>query len=30
LIVDPALLENDEIYFNASRPDRSMALKASD
>jgi Ala-tRNA(Pro) deacylase len=30
LIVDPSLLENDEIYFNAARLDRSMALKASD
>jgi len=30
LIVDPALLDNDEIFFNAARLDRSMALKASD
>ena len=30
LIVDPALLDNDEIYFNAARLDRSMTLKASD
>jgi Ala-tRNA(Pro) deacylase len=30
LVVDPALLENDEIYFNAARLDRSMALNASD
>lgn len=30
LVVDPALLENDEIYFNAARLDRSMALKVSD
>lgn len=30
LIVDPALLENDEIYFNAARLDRSMALKTKD
>lgn len=30
LIVDPALLENDEIYFNAARLDRSIALKTSD
>jgi len=30
LIVDPKLLENDEIFFNASRLDRSMALKTSD
>jgi len=30
LVVDPALLENEEIYFNAARLDRSMALKTSD
>ncbi|QBD80740.1 YbaK/prolyl-tRNA synthetase associated domain-containing protein [Ktedonosporobacter rubrisoli] len=30
LIVDPALLENEELYFNAARLDRSMALRASD
>jgi Ala-tRNA(Pro) deacylase len=30
LIVDPNLLDNDEIFFNAARLDRSMALKASD
>lgn len=30
LIVDPALLENDELYFNAARLDRSMVLKAQD
>jgi Ala-tRNA(Pro) deacylase len=30
LMVDPSLLENDEIYFNAARLDRSLALKASD
>lgn len=30
LFVDPALLENEEIYFNAARLDRSMALKTSD
>ncbi len=30
LVVDPALLENDEIFFNAARLDRSMALKTSD
>jgi Ala-tRNA(Pro) deacylase len=30
LIVDPALLENDELYFNAARLDRSMVLKTSD
>jgi Ala-tRNA(Pro) deacylase len=30
LVVDPLLLENDEIYFNAARLDRSMILKTSD
>ena len=30
LVVDPSLLENDELYFNAARLDRSMALKTSD
>ena len=30
LIVDPSLLENDEIYFNAARLERSMALKTED
>jgi Ala-tRNA(Pro) deacylase len=30
LIVDPSLLENDELYFNAARLDRSMAIKSSD
>ncbi len=30
LIVDPSLLENPEIYFNAARLDRSMALNTSD
>lgn len=30
LIVDPVLLQNDEIYFNAARLDRSMALKTKD
>jgi Ala-tRNA(Pro) deacylase len=30
LVVDPALLENEEIYFNAARLDRSMVLKARD
>ncbi len=30
VIVDPSLLENDDIYFNAARLDRSMVLKASD
>lgn len=30
LIVDPSLLENEEIYFNAARLDRSMALGTCD
>ena len=30
LIVDPALLEHETIYFNAARLDRSLALKTSD
>jgi Ala-tRNA(Pro) deacylase len=30
LVVDPSLLANDELYFNAARLDRSMVLKASD
>lgn len=30
LIVDPTLLENDEIYFNAARLDRSMVLNTED
>jgi Ala-tRNA(Pro) deacylase len=30
LLVDPSLLANDEIYFNAARLDRSMVLKTSD
>jgi Ala-tRNA(Pro) deacylase len=30
LIVDPSLLENEELYFNAARLDRSMALRTSD
>ena len=30
LIVDPSLLESDELYFNAARLDRSLALKTSD
>ncbi len=30
LIVDPSLLEHDEIYFNAARLERSMVLKTSD
>jgi len=30
LMVDPSLLENDDIYFNAARLDRSMVLKVSD
>lgn len=30
LIVDPELLKNDELFFNAARLDRSMALRTSD
>jgi Ala-tRNA(Pro) deacylase len=30
LIVDPSLLKNEEIYFNAARLDRSMVLKTDD
>ncbi len=30
LIVDPTLLENDTLYFNAARLDRSIALKTED
>ena len=30
LVVDPSLLESDEMYFNAARLDRSMALKTRD
>lgn len=30
LIVDPALLDHDEIFFNAARLDRSLALSAKD
>jgi Ala-tRNA(Pro) deacylase len=30
LVVDPMLLEHDEIYFNAARLDRSMALATED
>ena len=30
VVVDPSLLENDEIYFNAARLDCSMALTTSD
>src|SRR5437868_13563424 len=30
VVVDPSLLENDELYFNAARLDRSLALKTSD
>lgn len=30
LIVDPSLLHLDEIYFNAARLDRSLALRTSD
>ena len=29
-IVDPSLLENDELYFNAARLDRSVVLKTRD
>jgi Ala-tRNA(Pro) deacylase len=30
LVVDPSLFENDEMYFNAARLDRSMVLKTRD
>jgi len=30
LVVDPSLLENEELYFNAARLDRSMVLRTSD
>ena len=30
LIVDPQLLENDELFFNAARLDRSLALNCKD
>ena len=30
LIADPSLLESDELYFNAARLDRSLAIKSSD
>ena len=30
LIVDPSLLENDELYFNAARLDRSVVLNTRD
>lgn len=30
LIVDPTLLNNNELYFNAARLDRSMVLKTKD
>ena len=30
LVVDPALLENEDIYFNAARLDRSMVLRTKD
>ena len=30
LIVDPSLLENDELYFNAARLDRSLVIKSRD
>jgi Ala-tRNA(Pro) deacylase len=30
LVVDPTLLETDELYFNAARLDRSVVLKTRD
>jgi len=30
LIADPSILENNELYFNAARLDRSMALRTAD
>lgn len=30
LIVDPAVLQQDELYFNAARLDRSVVLRAAD
>ena len=30
LIADPALLDRDELYFNAGRLDRSVALASQD
>jgi Ala-tRNA(Pro) deacylase len=30
LVVDPTLLDHDELYFNAARLDRSIVLKADD
>ncbi len=30
LLVDPSLLEHNELYFNAARLDRSLVLKTSD
>jgi Ala-tRNA(Pro) deacylase len=30
LLADPALLEKDQLYFNAARLDRSLAISASD
>lgn len=30
LMVDPALLQNEDLYFNAARLDRSMVLNAAD
>jgi Ala-tRNA(Pro) deacylase len=30
LVVDPGVLEHDEIFFNAARLDRSLALRTSD
>jgi hypothetical protein len=29
-LVDPSLLEHNELYFNAARLDRSLVLKTSD
>jgi len=30
LVVDPSVLENEELYFNAARMDRSVVLKTGD
>ncbi|WP_308190716.1 hypothetical protein [Streptomyces sp. HPF1205] len=30
LVVDPGLLEHDEMFFDAARPDRSLALSVRD
>ena len=29
-VVDPVLMDNDEIFFNAARLDQSVALKVAD